>query len=276
VRDDRETEKVKFFANHLQEIENNLPIEAKYKNPKIGASAPIRVVNQVIATGDAAHGVRTAAYNLPNDERVVREKGSKRVMLRNVQEAKFNSTLVPISKHVLPAGAQADLNFDAFFTHILAHELTHGIGPHSTDRRQQLKELYGAIEEAKADVCGLYMLEHMKTVDERKLYTTFLASAFRTLRFGLNEAHGKGMALQFNYLSDKGAFRANGDGTYAVDFSRVKSAVRELAHDLMTIEATGDYAGAKRMLDTLAKLRPETARVIDSLKSIPVDIDPGS
>jgi hypothetical protein len=289
VRDDRETEKVRFFSDHLQEIENNLPIEAKYRNPKIGALAPIRVVNQIIASGDAAKGVRTAAYNLPNDERVIKEKGSKRVMLRNVQEAKFNSTLVPISKRVLPAAAQADLSFDSFFTHILAHELTHGIGPHditvtgrSTSPRKEMKELYSSIEEAKADICGLFMIQYMfdhKLLPggadvERRLYTTFLASAFRTLRFGINEAHGRGMALQFNYLTDKGAFTANQDGTFAVEFGKVKGAVRDLAHDLLTLEATGDYAGAKRMLDTYAKLRPEMSRAIDRLADLPTDIAP--
>ena len=271
VRDDHETEKVKFFSNHLQEIENNLPLDAKYRNRKIGALAPIRVVNQIIASGDAAKGVRTAAFNLPNDERVVREKGSKRVMLRNVQEAKFSSTLVPISKRVLPAAAQADLSFDSFFTHILAHELTHGIGPHTivvndqtSSPRKQLKDLYSALEEAKADICGLFMLQYMYdkkqlpggAAEERKLYTTFLASAFRTLRFGTNEAHGKGMAIQFNYFMDKGAFHMNPDGTYAVDYTKIKSVVRDLAHELLTIEATGDYAAGKRMIETLGQLRP--------------------
>src|SRR5207253_5452701 len=142
------------FANHLQEIENNLPLDPQYRNPKIGASSPIRVVNQIAAAGDGAHGVKTAAYNLPNDERVVAQKGSKRVMLKNVQEAKFRATLVPISKRVLPARAQEDLSFDSFFTHILAHEMTHGIGPHqinvngrATTPRQELKDLYSAIEE---------------------------------------------------------------------------------------------------------------------------------
>ena len=130
LRDDAETAKLQFFANHMQEIEDNLPLDAKYRNPKIGASSPIRVVNQIIASGDGAHGVQTAAYNLPNDERVVEQKGSKRAMLKNVQEAKFRTTLVPIAGRVLAPSAQADLSFDSFFTHIVAHEMTHGIGPH--------------------------------------------------------------------------------------------------------------------------------------------------
>ena len=220
IRDDAETAKLKTFAGHLQEVENNLPIDARYRNPKLGASAPIRVVNEVLAAGDGAHGVRTAAFNLPNDERVIQQKGSKRVMLKNIQEAKFASALVPIAARVLTPGAKEDLSFDYFFTHILAHELSHGIGPHqiqvagrATTPRQELKELYSAIEEAKADVTGLFMLQYLfdhKLMDgpgdERQLYTTYLASAFRSLRFGVTEAHGKGMAMQFNYFLDKGAF----------------------------------------------------------------------
>jgi hypothetical protein len=289
VRDDSESAKVRFFADHLQEIENNLPIDPKYRNPKIGSQAPIRVVNQIIATGDGAHGVKTAAYNLPNDERVIQQKGSKRVMLKNVQEAKFRAILVPIAGRVLPSLAQADLSFDSFFTHILAHELAHGIGPHqlridgrATTPRQELKELYSAIEEAKADVGGLFMLQYMfdkkllpgGAEAERKLYTSFLASSFRTLRFGLHEAHGKGMALQFNYLREKGAFTANAGGTFTVDFGKIKQAVGDLNRDLLTVEATGDYARAKSMLDQWGRLTPELERAIAKLADIPTDIDP--
>ncbi len=285
IRDDAETAKLKFFGDHMQEVENNLPIDPKYRNAKIGALSPIRVVNEVFAGGDGDHGVQTAAYNLPNDERVVHEKGSKRVMLKNVQEAKFHSTLEPISKTVLAASGQASLSFDAFFTHILAHEMSHGIGPHqitvsgrATTPRQELKELYSAIEEAKADVLGLYMLQHFfdrgyLPHGENSLYTTFLASSFRTLRFGLNEAHGKGMALQFNYLTDKGAFVHRGT-RWEVDESKIRNAVRDLAHDLLTIEATGDYAGAKRMLDTLGVLRPEMSATLGAIGAVPVDIRP--
>jgi hypothetical protein len=285
IRDETETAKLKFFGDHMQEVENTLPVEAKYRNPKIGALSPIRVVNQIFAAGDGDHGVQTAAYNLPNDERVVHEKGSKRVMLKNVQEAKFKSTLEPISKTVLSRSAQPSLNFDSFFTHILAHEMSHGIGPHqitvngrATTPRQELKELYSAIEEAKADVLGLFMIQHFfdrgyLRHDENSLYTTFLASSFRTLRFGLNEAHGKGMALQFNYLADKGAF-VHKENAWEVDSSRIRIAVRDLAHDLLTIEATGDYAGAKRMLDSLGVLRPEMSSTLSRLNAVPVDIRP--
>ena len=288
IRDDKETARLKTFARRLQEVENNLPIDPRYRNPKLGAAAPIRVVDEVLAAGDGAHGVRTAAFNLPNDERVVHEKGSKRVMLKNVQEAKFRSILVPIAGRVLPKAALTDLSFDYFFTHILAHELSHGIGPQqiqvagrTSSPRQEMKELYSAIEEAKADITGLFMLQYLfdhglahSPKAERELYATYLASAFRSMRFGLTDAHGKGMAMQFNYLSDKGAFVANPDGTFAVDFTKVKGAVRDLTHDLLTLEAHGDYAGAKKMLYSLGVVRPAMQSAIDRLRDIPIDIDP--
>jgi hypothetical protein len=289
LRDDAETAKLRFFADHLQEVENNLPIDPRYRNPKLGASAPIRVVNEIFDAGDAATGVQTAAYNLPNDERVVTLKGSKRVMLKNVQEAKFHSTLEPIAKRVLSSASQKDLSFDSFFTHILAHELSHGIGPHqitvagrATSPRQELKELYSAIEEAKADVTGLFMLQHLydrKLIQggpdkERQLYTTFLASTFRTLRFGLNDAHGKGMAMQVNFLTDKGGFVARPDGVFEVNFEKIHEAVRDLDHELLTMEATGDYARAKQMLDQLGVIRPNMQKALNGLESIPVDIQP--
>jgi Peptidase family M49 len=158
LRDEKESTRLAFLGQHLQEIENNLPEDAQYRVPKLGAAAPIRVVNEVFAAGDGAHGIQTAAYNLPNDDKVVQQKGAKRVMLKNVQEAKFKSILEPISKVVLPSAAQKDLSFDLFFTHIVAHELTHGLGPHQikvngreTNPRLELKNLYSAIEEAKAD-----------------------------------------------------------------------------------------------------------------------------
>src|SRR6185312_9090083 len=285
VRDEAESAKLKFFSDHMQEIEDNLPIHPKYRAKKIGAAAPIRVVNEVFSAGDGDHGVQTAAYNLPNDERVVHEKGSKRVMLKNVQEAKFRSTLEPIAKTVLSPSSRGSLSFDSFFTHIVAHEMSHGIGPHqitvngrASTPRAELKDLYSAIEEAKADVLGLYMLQHFfdrgyLKHDEKSLYTTFLASSFRTLRFGLNEAHGKGMALQFNYLVDKGAF-IHKENAWEVDEAKVRGAVRDLAHELLTIEATGDYAAAKKMLGTLGVMRPEMSATLKGVSAVPTDIRP--
>jgi Peptidase family M49 len=287
VKDASESAKLQKFAASLQEIENNLPFDPKYRNPKLGAMAPISVVNTVFSAGDGNRGVQTAAFNLPNDERVVREKGSKRVMLKNNQQAKFDKVLVPIAKIALPAAEVGNVTFEAFFTQILMHELMHGLGPHNitaggraTTVRQELKDTYSAIEEAKADISGLFALQFL--IDkgqldkglEKAIYTTFLASAFRSVRFGINEAHGRGQAIQLNYLLDQGAFKVNADGTFSVDAAKIKDGVTSLTREFLTLEAEGDYAKAKDMIAELGILRPETKAVLDKLSGVPVDIEP--
>jgi hypothetical protein len=287
VRDAAESEKLAKFSAELQDIENHLPVPGEFRNPRLGTMAPIRVVNVVLAAGDGNRGVQTAAYNLPNDERVIREKGSKRVMLKNMQDAKFRQVLVPISKVVLAPADQPQISFDAFFTHILMHELMHGLGPHDitvggrkTTVRQEMKEIYSSLEEAKADISGLFALQHLvdkRVLDasmERTMYTTFLASAFRSIRFGVNEAHGRGIAVQLNALLDAGAFTVAPDGTFAVNAAKIKPAVEALTREILMLQARGDYAAAKQMIDTLAVVRPEVRRALDRLGQVPVDIEP--
>jgi hypothetical protein len=287
VRNDAETQQLARLSNELQDIENHLPVDPAFRNPKLGATAPIRVVNVVFTAGDANHGVQTAAFNLPNDERVIREKGSKRVLLKNVQEAKFSKVLLPISKIALAAADQKDIGFDAFFTHILMHELMHGLGPHDirvggrqTTVRQELKEAYSSIEEAKADVSGLFALQYLidkGVLDkqlERTIYKTFLASAFRSIRFGITEAHGRGIAIQLNFLLDYGAFVVNRDGTLGINSGKIRDGVIALTRELMTLQAEGNYAKAKELLSKLGIVRPEVQRILDKLINIPVDIEP--
>jgi len=195
---------------------------------------------------------------------------------------------------VLPSSAMIDVNFESFFNHIVAHELMHGLGPHqiivdgrNTSVRKELKELYSAIEEAKADITGLfalqYMMDHAKEMNlsgvlpsddaaQRQLYTTYLASMFRSLRFGLEDAHGKGMAIQFNYLMDHGAVMQRADQTFALNLEKFKQAVRDLDQDLLTIEAQGDYAAAKKLLDEMGVVRPLMRKAFDRLSEIPTDI----
>ena len=287
IQDETESAKLQKFGGQLQDIEDHLPIDPKYRNKKIGALAPIAVVNEIFAAGDGNRGVQTAAFNLPNDERVVREKGSKRVMLKNVQDAKFAKTLVPISKVVLPAAARKDLAFEAFFTHILVHELMHGLGPHNitvggrqTTVRQELKETYSFVEEAKADISALFAIQHMidkgvvpKSL-ERPLYTTFLASTFRSIRFGVNEAHGRGIAIQLNFLLDQSAVTTAPDGTFAVNEAKIKDAVTALTREIMTIEVEGNYAKAKALGERLGIVRPSVQKALDRLTAVPVDIEP--
>lgn len=287
VRDQEESAKLARFGRELQDIEDHLPIDPALRNPALGALAPIRVVNVVFTAGDANRGVQTAAFNLPNDERVLREKGSKRVMLKNVQEAKFSMVLQPIAKVALAAADQGRVTFDAFFTHILMHELMHGLGPHdisvegrATTVRKSLRHTYSAIEEAKADVSGLWALQYL--VDRGTLpsnlqdtiYTTFLASAFRSIRFGISEAHGRGVAIQLNVLLDEGAVAVAPDGTFSVVPKRIRGAVEKLTRTIMELQARGDYDAATRLIETLGVVRPEVQRVLDRLDGVPVDIAP--
>jgi hypothetical protein len=287
IRDDAETEKLARFSGELQGIEDNLPIDPKYRNPKLGALAPIRVVNTVFSSGDANRGVQTAAFNLPNDERVVAEKGSKRVMLKNNQEAKFRMVLQPISTVALAPADQPHVAFDAFFTHILMHELMHGLGPHNitvggraTTVRQEMKDLSSALEEAKADVSGLFALQFLVdrgTLDpafQETMYRTYLASMFRSIRFGINEAHGRGVVVQLNYFLDHGGVTVAADGTFAVDAERIRQNVIDLTRDIMTMQAVGDYAAAREMIETLAVIRPPVQAILDKLTDVPVDIEP--
>jgi hypothetical protein len=284
LRDDAASARLSKLGGELQGIEDALPIEPRLRNPKLGSLAPIRVVNLIFASGDGNHGVQTAAYNLPNDERITRERGTKRVMLKNVQQAKFDKTLLPISKVALAAGDRGLVSFDAFFTHILMHELMHGLGPHQTASgetvRQAMQEAGSALEEAKADISGLFALQHL--VDkgvldsslERTMYVTFLASAFRSIRFGTSEAHGKGVALQLNRLLDDGAVAVAADGTFAVVPGKVKASVAKLAGEIMTLQASGDAAKAREWLKQMGVVRPPVQKVLDRLSAVPVDIEP--
>jgi hypothetical protein len=288
IRDDSSTAKLAFFSAHLQEIENALPIEPRYRNPKLGALSPIRVVDEVMTGGEAREGVQTAAFNLPNDERVTAEKGSKRVMLKNVQEAKFMTILKPIARIALDPTQQSSVAFDPFFTHTLAHELMHGLGPHTitlngkqTTARHAMQELSSAIEEAKADISGLFALQYMidhgligKSV-EKPMYITYLAGIFRSVRFGINEAHGKGMAMQLNYLMDEGAIVYNeATGLFSADIEKFKAGAKKLTGEIMTIQAEGNYDRGKELLNRYAVIRPSLQRTLDRLAPLPVDIEP--
>jgi len=196
--------------------------------------------------------------------------------------------LIPISRVVLTAADRARLSFDAFFTHILTHELMHGLGPHNinvhgqaTTVRLQLKELSSAIEEAKADVTGLWALQYLidkGVIDramQRTLYTTYLASMFRSVRFGINEAHGRGVAMQFNYFTDEGGIKYDEvTGKFSIDESRIQDAVRKLTGELLTLEAEGSYERARALLVKYAVIRPAMRNALDKLNDVPVDIEP--
>jgi len=246
------------------------------------------VVQELYTAGDARRGVQTAAFNLPNDEFVREKKGSKKVLLKNVMDAKYRLSGTPIANRVLGASQRGLLNFDAYFNFILFHELSHGLGPgmikqpngERVDIRFLLKDSYSAIEECKADVLGiwniLYAQEHklLSSFNEEQLFATYAGLHFRSMRFGIDEAHGRGTAVQWNWLREKGAIVAAADGTFTVDNVKMRQGIRSLATELLTLQATGDYARAQRLLTKYGVSNPEIESVTAKLKDIPVDITP--
>jgi hypothetical protein len=232
--------------------------------------------------------VQTSAFNLPNDETVREKKGSKKVLLRNVMDAKFQQSGRPIALRVLDPSLLPFLSFDAYFNQVLFHELSHGLGPgfltqpggERVEVRIPLKNLYSTIEESKADVLGLWNIlfaldrRMLTTFGERQLFATYAGLMFRSMRFGIGEAHGRGTALQWNWFRERGAIKPTVGGKYTVDFARTRDAVRDLATELLTIEATGDFNRANALLEKYGKETPEMRSVIDALKDIPVDIWP--
>ena len=288
IKDPVETKKLEVFAKYLSDIEKNLPLDDKHKNYQRGSESPIVVANEVFTAGDTKAGVQTLAFNLPNDERVRKAKGSKKVMLKNVHEAKFEKLLKPIAEIVLDPSELQYVTFDAFFNHTLMHEMSHGVGPgfitingRQTEVKKELKETYSTIEECKADILGMYnnifMIEkgvYPKEM-EKQTWVTFLAGAFRSMRFGISEAHGGGNAIIYNYLLGKGAYVYDEKNQkVSVNFEKIFPALKELANLILTIQAEGNYQGAKDLIAKYAVSSPSMQVLTKKLESLPVDIKP--
>ncbi len=275
------------YKERLPWLEGNLPLPEEHKNRTRGSESPIRVVDEVFTAGDTRSGVQTIAFNLPNDERVREAKGSKKVLLRNIMRAKYDRILVPIAERVLAPEQVGDVSWDAYFNEVLHHELSHGLGPGTitvggrrTEVRHELKDLYDTLEEAKADVMGVYnilaLIEagEMPAALRRALEPTYVAGLFRSARFGVGEAHGQGVTAQFNYLQEKGALTVDGQGRYRAVSEKFPAAVRDLLRDMLLLQATGDYAGTQRFLERYGKATPELLAAIGRLGDVPVDVRP--
>jgi hypothetical protein len=288
VVDKPESDKLTVYAQHLPAMEQNLPEPDQYKNANRGTESPIRVVQEIFTAGDARRGVQTAAFNLPNDEWVREKKGSKKVLLKNVMDAKFQMSGKPIALRVLDPSLLDQISFDAYFNHVLFHELSHGLGPgmitqpngERVDVRFLLKNSYSSIEECKADVLGqwniLYAIDHklITSFDEKQLYATYTGLMFRSMRFGVDEAHGRGTAVQWNWIREHGGIMPSANGTFTVDVPKFREGVKSLATELLTLQATGDYARAMRLLDKYGVSNAEIDGVVARMRDIPVDITP--
>ncbi|MDD5308807.1 MAG: peptidase [Deltaproteobacteria bacterium] len=283
-----ELEKIKAL---IPQMEKNLPIPKEMRNTKRGQESPISVVHVLYTAGDARKAVQTLAFNLPNDEVVREKKGSKKVMLKNVADAKYEKILVPIAREMMRADQVGKVSFRAFFGHTLVHETAHGLGPGTlevvrdgkkvkTGVNAELKDLYSTIEEAKADALGLF--ESLFLVEKKlhppemadEVFATFLGGFFRSVRFGAAEAHGKANAIQFNYLLEKGAVVKDADGRYGYDAAKMREGVKSLVTELLMIEAKGDYAGAKALIDKYGTLPEDVSKKLASLTDIPTDLQP--
>lgn len=288
IRDDKATSQLKLFGDNLQVLEQNLPLDSVYKSLDVIA-APIRVIQLVYNAGDVK-GPQTVAFNLPNDERIVKDRGTSMVILKNVSEAKFKHILQPIAAACISREQCGLVDFDSFFTHTICHECCHGIGPHTitlpngqkSTVRLELQELHSALEEAKADIVGLWALKFLIDQDllpktlVKSMYVSFLAGCFRSVRFGLEEAHGKGQALQFNWLFEKGALVLHDDETFSVDFTKVEGAVESLSREILTIQAKGDKPAARSLINRYCKMTDPLKSALQRLENIqvPVDIAP--
>ena len=286
IKDIEWSQKLARFAQFLPSLQQGLPVDAKYKAETPGSDADLNAYQAVYYGGNANVGAKTIAINLPNDEEVQLKKGTRRLQLENVMQAKFDAILMPIAKQLIADDQLKHVTFDAFFEDTMFHEVAHGLGIKKTlDGKgtvdEALKEYSSSFEEGKADVLGLYMIDALSErgeMEKGKLmdsYVTFLAGILRSVRFGAADAHGKANMVRFNFFAEQGAFsRDAATGKYRVDFEKMRAAMNALSAKLLTVQGDGDYAEAKRMTDTMGVIKPELAKDLARLKDakIPVDI----
>jgi hypothetical protein len=274
------------YASMLPSLQRELPVPAAYKREKPGTDSDLNAYDAVYYAGDANAGSKTIAINLPNDEQVQLKKGTRRLQLKNAMQAKFDRILSPIADELIVEDQRRHINFDAFFANVMFHEVAHGLGIKNTINgkgtvREALKEQHAALEEGKADILGLFMITELHRrgqltappLDDN--YATFLASIFRSIRFGASSAHGRANAAQFSFFQERSAFsRDSAAGRYRVDFTRMRSAVDSLAALILKLQGNGDYAGVSRFMTERGKISPTLQADLQRLGSegIPVDI----
>ena len=288
LRNPEESAKLDKYKALLRDMEANLPVEEKYKNFQRGFESPISVVDQLHGGGDNVPGVQTIAFNLPNDEKVREAKGAKKVILQNVLGAKYEMILKPMAELVLVPDQAGDVSKAYMFNETLFHELSHSLGPGSivvngrkTTVDKELKDIGSGFEEAKADVMGawnvLFMMKRgvLPAADAPQIRATYVAGLFRAMRFGIGEAHGKGAAMQYRYLRDKGAIAWDGAAKrFRIDEGKIDGAIGALVGEIVRLQGNGDYAGTKAFLDKWGVLDAEAQSVIGTMTHIPVDIRP--
>ncbi|HTQ78774.1 MAG TPA: Zn-dependent hydrolase, partial [Thermoanaerobaculia bacterium] len=280
--------KLAVFQKYVPEIQDALPLDPKDRPSKKGHAAPMEVMDTPYRSGDLRHGYQAVADNLPNDPRVHQRKGSKQIFFKNFMDARVNEIILPLAKRLMREDQAKLASAEGYLADVLMHEICHGLGPafarmggKEVDIRQAIGPVYSGLEEAKADVTGMFglawLVDHKALPRERlpEYYSSYVAGIFRTVRFGTGEAHGKAEMMEFNYLAEQGAIqRDSAAGTYSIDLAKIPAAVAALAKELLTIEATGDRQRAETWFKKYETL-PATLRAdLEKGRDLPVDVDP--
>ncbi|MCF8295605.1 MAG: Zn-dependent hydrolase [Bacteroidales bacterium] len=284
IKDKTWSDKLEHISLLLPELQKNLPVESKYKTEVPGSDSDLGVYDVVYYGGDCNAGSKTIAINLPNDPKVQLAKGSRKLQLKNAMQAKFDNILLPIANVLIDEEQLKYVKFEAFFENTMFHEIAHGLGIKNTingkgDVRSSLKEKYTIIEEGKADILGLFLIDNMDATGLQKTelmnnYVTFMAGIFRSIRFGASSSHGVANLIRYNYFKEKGAFTQNSQGKYTIDFEKMQEAVKSLANEIIVMQGNGDYDAAARMIEKYGKIDEALKNTLESLKTqnIPVDV----
>ncbi|TWX50657.1 dipeptidyl-peptidase 3 family protein [Colwellia hornerae] len=285
IKDLAWSEKLAKYAEYLPELQKDLPVKKAYKKEVPGSDADLNAYDVIYYAGHSNAGSKTIAINLPNDEKVQLEKGTRRLQLKNAMQAKFDNIMLPIASTLIVAEQRKNVTFNAFFANTMFHEVAHGLGIKNTinDKgtvRQSLKEHASALEEGKADILGLYMIRQLLikgAIEEGTLqdyYTTFLAGIFRSVRFGATSAHGKANMVRFNYFAEQGAFSRNSQGLYAVNIDKMTAAIDSLSELILTLQGNGDYDGVAALVAKSGVIKADLAEDLALIEAanIPVDI----
>jgi len=284
IKDRVWSEKLARFTSFLPELQSGLPVSEAYKSEIPGTDSDLNAYDIVYYAGDCNAGSKTIAINLPNDEEVQLQKGTRRLQLKNAMRAKFDKILVPISEVLIDSTQLKHITFDAFFANTMFHEVAHGLGIKNTINnkgtvRNALKEQASALEEGKADILGLYLVQQLHKKGElegdvKDYMTTFMAGIFRSVRFGASSAHGKANMIRFNFFKEKGAFTKNEDGTYKVNYNEMEEAMRQLSYLILTLQGNGDYQGVTELVEEKGIITPDLQKDLNKLQNanIPVDV----
>jgi Peptidase family M49 len=287
VRNERESKKLELFQKFVPEIQDALPLAPEDRPSKHGLQTPMEVMNTPFRAGDLTHGYQAVADNLPNDPRVHEQKGSKKLFFKNFMDARVNYVILPVARKLLEPEQAAKVSGEGYLQSTIMHEICHGLGPAfartatgKVDIREAIGHQFSGLEEAKADVTGMFALKWLVDHDAlpkekmEEYYASYVGGLFRTVRFGTAEAHGQAEMMEFNYLSERGAIRRNANGRYAIDYEKIPGTIADLAKELLEIEATGDRLRAENWFKKYGTMPEDLKASLQAASDVPVDIDP--